>query len=95
MHVEHQSYNQEEIEAITSKYDTPYLMSIVAISIRPTNPLTRLFSRKSKSFLFVSIYDTVDKKKAFIKLDLSRNILTDVFLKSELFDAFGQLSKTN
>lgn len=91
----YQAYNQKEIEEVTSKYGTSYLMSVVVISIRPSNPITRFFNRKAKSLIFVTVFDTSNGKRAFIKSDLSGNYLNDIFLKSEFYDAFSQLSKSN
>lgn len=91
----YQSYNQKEVEEITTKYGTPYLMSVVVISVRQSNPISRFLNRKTKSFIFVSVYDVNTGKRSFLKSDFTGNYLNDVFLKSELYDAFDQLSKSN
>ncbi len=91
----YKSYNQKEIEEISERYNTPYLMSVVVVSVRQSNPIARLFNRKRKSLIFVSIFDVKTGRKSFIKSDLTSNYLNDVFLKSELYDAFSQLSKQN
>jgi len=91
----YQSYNQKEVEKIMSKYGTSYLMSVGVISINSSNPIARLFNRAPKSLLFVSVFDVSTGRRAFIKSDFGGKFMNDVFLKSEIYDAFSQLSNSN
>ena len=70
----YQSYNQKEVEEITTKYGTPYLMSVVVISVRQSNPISRFLNRKTKSFIFVSVYDVNTGSDLFLSLTLQEFI---------------------
>ncbi len=86
-------YNQEYIEKIASKYGTDYFLSLSVISQEPSTFLGRLFNKNIKSFLAVTIFDVTNGRRSYIKSDFGPHYLDDVFLKSELYDVFFQISK--
>ena len=91
----YQSYNQEEIQNFVQKYGTPYIMSVVVISLKQSNLITQFLKRKTASFVLVVLFDVRDGKQASLKSDFKHLYMNDMLLKSELYDAFFQISKTD
>ncbi len=87
------SYNQEEIQKLAQRYGTPYIMSAIGISSGRNSLFSQLFQRHSPSFLMMVVLDVRTGHRTFIKANFFGNVLSPSFLKSELYDAFQQLSK--
>ncbi len=87
------AYNHKEIQAIAEKYETPYLMKVVVISVHQATALGRFLNNKTGSFMLVVLFDVRNGKRAYLKADFLPHYLNDAFLKSELYDAFHQISK--
>lgn len=90
----YQAYNRTAMEDFAERYNSQFIVSVIAISIPKWGPLAKMFS-KGESLLMLAVFDTRTGRRSFIKSDFIQFYLSRAFLQSELYDALNQISKTN
>ncbi|MEL7252401.1 MAG: M48 family metallopeptidase [Bacteroidota bacterium] len=90
----YQAYNRADMEDFAERYNSRYVMSVIAISVAKRGLLAKLFS-SGESLLLVAVFDTETGRRSYVKSEFIQFYLDRAFLQSEMYDALNQVVKSN